>query len=123
MAWVLIIEDDLDMREWLAEVLAAAGHQVLTANNGEDGLCLLQDKAPYLDLIVTDILMPEKNGFQVLWELHSMKRGPKVIAISGAPAQWMVLETAEDLGARMTLSKPFTPNDMVQAVASVLASD
>ncbi|MFO1497592.1 MAG: response regulator [Verrucomicrobiota bacterium] len=122
MARVLIIEDDPDIRELLAELLAAAGHTNNTANNGALALQLLAMHSAGFDLIVTDILMPERDGLEVLWELQTVNPRQKVIAISGAPTQWMVLETAAELGASRTVAKPFTPIEIIKAVESVSAS-
>src|SRR5258706_11694876 len=105
MASILIVEDDPDMRQLLSEVIVEAGHQVFVAANGEEGLRKLDENAP--DLLITDIVMPEKDGLDVLLELRSKKLRPKIIAISGTPVQWRVLKTAETLGAHKTLAKPF----------------
>ncbi len=120
MARILIIEDDPDMRQLLAEVVIAAGHEVYLASNGAEGLQLVQEKS--LDLLVTDMVMPEKDGLDVLLELHSRKPRLKTIAISGTPPQWTVLESARELGAGKTLTKPFTPKELIHLIDSVLAA-
>jgi len=119
MASILIIEDDPDMRALLSEIVGAAGHDVFIAADGEEGSRALLEKDP--DLVITDIVMPEKDGLEVLLELRSRKTGPKIIAISGTPAHWMVLKTAQELGAHRTLAKPFTRRDFVDLVDGVLA--
>jgi DNA-binding response OmpR family regulator len=119
VARVLIVEDDSDVRDFLAEVLTTGGYEVSTAPNGDQGINLLKSLAP--DLLLTDILMPGKGGFGLLQELQSVHHPPKIIAMSGAPAQWIVLGLAKKLGARRTLSKPFTPSDLLGAVGAVLA--
>ena len=121
MARILIIEDDPDMRALLSEVITAAGHEVFVAADGQQGLQALQEKTP--DLLITDIVMPEKDGFDVLLKLRSKKVRPKIIAISGTPAQWMVLKSAEELGARKTLAKPFTQRELIELIGVVLAGD
>jgi DNA-binding response OmpR family regulator len=121
MASVLIIDDDPDMRALLSETISAAGHEVFVAADGEKGLRVLKQKTP--DLLITDIVMPKKDGFDVLLKLRSKKTRPKIIAISGTPAQWMVLKSAEDLGARKTLAKPFTQHELIELIDVVLAGD
>ena len=123
MARLLIIEDDIDLAELLRDVLSDAGHEVMAVSNGAHGLRLLQGHAPTFDLVVTDILMPERDGLEVLWELQAINPSPKVIAISGAPPRWMVLTTATELGADRTLTKPFTCREILQAVTDVLAAN
>jgi CheY-like chemotaxis protein len=120
MARILIIEDDPDMRSLLSEVIGDVGHEVFVAADGEEGLRALEKEAP--DVLITDIVMPEKDGLEVLLALRSKKPRFKIIAISGTPAQWMVLRTAEDLGAHKTLAKPFTRNEIVDLIDDVLAT-
>ena len=121
MASILIIEDDPDMRALLSELVSAAGHRVLVAANGNEGLRELEQGSP--DLLITDIVMPEKNGLELLLKLRSKNCLPKTIAISGTPLEWQILQTAEQLGARKTLAKPFTRTELVDLVEVVLAGD
>jgi DNA-binding response OmpR family regulator len=121
MASILIIDDDPEMRTFLAEVVTSAGHAASVAGNGEEGLRLLRKNAP--DLVITDIVMPKRDGFEVLLGLHSQKPSPKTIAISGTPADWTVLKSAKDLGAHETLAKPFTRSDLLELIGVVLAGD
>jgi DNA-binding response OmpR family regulator len=119
MARVLIIEDDPELVDWLTEALSMAGHHVSHARNGAQGLQLLCRIVP--DLVILDIVMPEKDGLEVLQDLYG-RAAPKIIAISGAPPPWRVLDTAERLGAQRTLSKPFSQRQLVEAVNEVLTS-
>jgi two-component system, chemotaxis family, chemotaxis protein CheY len=119
MARILVIEDDASARDFLKETLVAAGYEVRTAINGEEGMLCLRAYAP--DLVVTDLLMPKKEGLETIREMRMVKPEARIVAISGAPPDWRVLEIAKELGASETLAKPFQPDDLLHAVARLLA--
>lgn len=121
MARVLIVEDDPNLRDLLAEVLQVEGHDVLKASDGEEGLRILLDKTP--QLLLTDIVMPQMDGLgllKILREFHGSRTGLRIIAISGAPDQSRVLEAASEMGATKVLAKPFSRVEFVDAVNAVL---
>jgi len=118
MARILIIEDDPGMRDVLEETLMPAGHEVWSAVNGQEGVALF--RAHPADLVITDLLMPEKEGLETIRELRSARPALRIIAISGASPEWRVLEMARKLGAQKTLAKPFTPQDILEAVNACL---
>ena len=118
MARVLVVEDDADLRDYLTEALTDAGYEVHSAPDGAQGLRAVQEAAP--DLLVTDVMMPTKDGLELLLELSRLNSPPKTLVISGAPGQWRVLETASRLGANRTLAKPFTRGDLLRAIEAVL---
>jgi two-component system, NtrC family, sensor kinase len=123
MARILVVEDDRDLRELLADVLVVEGHEVFKAADGAHGLKVLLDKTP--KLLLTDVVMPQMDGIELLRvvkELGSARSGLKIIAISGASDQSKFLEAAAAMGANKILSKPFTRTDILQAVEEVLAS-
>jgi CheY-like chemotaxis protein len=122
MARVLVVEDDRDLREFLADVLAVEGHEVFRAADGIQALRVLLDRAP--NLLVTDIAMPEMDGLgllRVIKEAQAARSGLKIIAISGAPDQSKLLEAAASLGADKILAKPFLRTDILSVVDAVLA--
>jgi DNA-binding response OmpR family regulator len=114
MARILVIEDDPGMRDILEETLTPAGHEVWSAVNGKEGVALFH--AHPADLVITDLLMPEQEGLETIRELRSVSSSLKIIAISGAAPEWRVLEMAGRLGALKTLAKPFTPQEILEAV-------
>ncbi len=120
MASILIIEDDQEVREYLESVLTRAGYGVASAANGEEGLLRFRE-ASY-DLVITDIIMPEKDGIETILDLRRENSGLKLIAISGGgrsePENY--LHSARLLGADLTMKKPFTNQEMLDAVASLL---
>jgi two-component system response regulator (stage 0 sporulation protein F) len=114
MASILIIDDEEIIRALLRSVLEAAGYEVTEAANGRIGLDLYRQNPR--DLVITDILMPELNGLDMLLELTREFLRAKVIAISGAGVEKNVLDVAKLLGARQTFQKPFSVSKLLGAV-------
>ena len=114
MASILIIDDEEIIRALLRSVLEAAGYEVTEAANGRIGLDLYRQNPR--DLVITDILMPELNGLDMLLELTREFLRAKVIAISGAGEEKNVLDVAKLLGARQTFQKPFSVSKLLGAV-------
>jgi two-component system response regulator (stage 0 sporulation protein F) len=119
MATILVIEDEAPIRALIRTALEAEGYVVKEASNGRQGLSFYQDNPA--DLVITDILMPELNGLDLILELTRTFLHVKVIAISGAPGEDNVLDTAKLLGARRTLHKPFSMGTLLSAVRYELA--
>ncbi|MCG3771765.1 MAG: Chemotaxis protein CheY [Nitrosomonadaceae bacterium] len=114
MASILIIDDEEIIRALLRSVLEGAGYEVTEAANGRIGLELYRQNPR--DLVITDILMPELNGLDMLLELTREFLRAKVIAISGAGEEKNVLDVAKLLGARQTFQKPFSVSKLLGAV-------
>jgi len=120
MANILVIEDDEALRALFCEVLEAYGHSVVTAVNGEEGIALFNDS---IELVVTDMNMPRKNGLQTVAALRERAPHLPIIAMSGHPGQSKELERfASERTANRFLYKPFTPKVMGETVAELLAS-
>ena len=106
MARILVIEDDALVGEWLADFLGRAGHEVMRAENGHEGIRLLADTPA--QVVITDMIMPEKEGFETITELHRDHPDLPIVAISGGgqtgPRDY--LETAKLLGAVEVFAKP-----------------
>jgi two-component system response regulator (stage 0 sporulation protein F) len=109
---ILIIEDHTSVRLLLARVLEEAGYQVFEAANGRQGLD--QFRAQPVDLVITDLEMPEMTGLEVILELTRAFLDVKVIAMSGRSVD--DLSKATLLGARQTLTKPFDLPTLLHAV-------
>lgn len=114
METILIIDDEESIRLLLRSALEAAGYEVTEAVNGRQGLELYRSKPT--DLVITDILMPELNGLDMLLELTREFLNAKVVAISGAGGEKNVLDVAKLLGARQTFLKPFSMPQLLGAV-------
>jgi CheY-like chemotaxis protein len=107
------------LRQLVAQLLRTAGYEVVEATDGKDGIRQYRH-APF-DLVVTDLLMPEKDGLEVLIELRSTSPDLKIITISGANAYGnSPLNTSRLLGADRTIQKPFNDEQLLQAVREVL---
>ena len=114
MARILVIDDHDSIRGLLRTVLEGAGHEVLEAANGRQGLELY--RAQSADLIITDLAMPEMNGLNLIMELTRSFLDVKVIAMSGTPDSEGPLRVAKLLGARQTFHKPFDVEKLLEAV-------
>ncbi len=122
MALVLVMDDEEELRRVLARALTGAGHEALQAANGADGL--REVKAHPVDLVVTDLVMPEMDGLEFMRELGRLRPGTRVIAISGGGVwdKGSLLAVAGMLGAVKTLSKPFELDEFLKLVDEVLAA-
>ncbi len=109
---ILVIEDDVSVRVLLAQILEDAGYQTYEAANGREGL--EQFRAQPMDLVITDLEMPEMNGLDLILELTRAFLDVKVIAMSGHSLD--ELQTARLLGARQTFTKPLDLSTLLRAV-------
>lgn len=116
---ILLIDDDLLIRELVGSILAEAGHNVVTAANGVDGIDKLQTQN--FDLVVTDILMPDKEGVETIFEVRQSWPDLRIIAISGGGLMknFSPLSVAKKAGADVVLTKPFEPEDLLNAVKTI----
>jgi CheY-like chemotaxis protein len=118
MASILIIDDEAPIRLLLRRVLEEHGHQIREAANGQSGLALYRE-AP-ADVVITDILMPERDGLEVTLALTREFLDARVIAITGATGDQNYLNVAKLFGARRVVQKPFTPEEILRAVQFTL---
>ena len=124
MATILVIEDDPQFSQMLAQMLTQAGHQVETAANGVLGIAAFRQHLP--DLVITDILMPEKDGIDTILEIKREQTDTRIIAISGgrrAITPQFNLDSAALIGVRQVLAKPFTRQQILEAVDAALSSE
>jgi CheY-like chemotaxis protein len=120
MSNILVIEDMMGVRHAISSMLKRAGHTVEAVESGQKGLDELQHKR--FDLVVTDILMPDMDGTEVLFKLRAMPDRPPVIAISGGGAGVSAdaaLQSAK-LQADAFLQKPFEKTDLLAVVDRLL---
>lgn len=120
MKRILIIEDDPITQELVKDILEEENYDVEVAGNGIDGL-ELQNSNPF-DLIITDIVMPEKEGIETILEIKRDYPKVKLIAISGGASYGAngYLKMAKMLGVERTFPKPFERDDIVNAVKELL---
>jgi DNA-binding NtrC family response regulator len=107
MARILVIDDSTHVRVLLRTALQLAGHQVIEASNGEEGLRAFRQQPA--DLVLCDLFMPVRDGLETIRDLHNDFPGVKVVAMSGGAFQGRVnmLPAAGHLGAIAVLDKPF----------------
>lgn len=122
MRRILVIDDEDQPRRILREVLEQAGYEVVEARDGQEGL--QRYHAAPTDLIITDILMPGKEGLETIMEFRREVPGIKIIAISGGGQMGNLtfLDVARRLGARYTFQKPFELRAILEAVREALES-
>lgn len=105
MATILIIDDEPSIRRLMRTILEGDGHSVLEASNGRHGLDVYRERP--VDLVITDIVMPEMDGLDLILELTRKVHNVKIIAISGGLRNETTLRMAKELGARHAFRKPF----------------
>jgi CheY-like chemotaxis protein len=120
MPGILIVEDDVELREMLKTSLIRQKYTVLEAGNGKEAIYHFK---PFItDLVITDLIMPEDDGLKVIMKLRELKPSIKIIAISGGgkagPGNYLNL--AKVLGADATYSKPFSVNDLIAKIEQLL---
>ena len=130
MGSILIVDDEEDIRDALTMVLESAGYDVKVASNGNKAVELQREPA---DLIITDIIMPGKDGVSTIKEIRQEFPGIRIIAISGGggvqPVEYVpeaitttaYLAAAKEAGADMAFTKPFEREDLIQAVNDLFA--
>lgn len=118
MATILFIDDEDSVRRLTQVALERAGYRVLIAESGQHGLRLLEHQE--VDLILVDIFMPDMDGLEVIQLLRKSRPLSKIIATSGGSGDGNYLDTAKYLGAQDTLMKPFSLQELLDAVATQL---
>lgn len=111
---ILIIDDDEDFRSYVCDLLTTRGHKVFAAANGKKGVDTINKEE--IDIILVDMIMPEREGVETIMEVRLTHPDIKIIAMSGAVRHDTYLRLAEGLGADITLSKPFKKEDVLNAI-------
>jgi YesN/AraC family two-component response regulator len=122
MARILLVEDEFLVSETLSSVMANEGHTVVRAVNGNEGLKKYAD-GPF-DLVITDIIMPEREGIGMILEIRRRTPNAKVVAISGGgrtgPTEF--LRMAKELGAMAVMQKPIRLAEFSRVLKECLAT-
>jgi len=118
---ILVIDDDKLMRLALARILIASGYNVVQAADGDEGLQMYRTQD--FDLVITDLIMPDKEGIQIIRELRKENSKIRIIAMSagGRGGATDYLKWARLMGAKQCLSKPIKREELLNAVSAVLA--
>lgn len=121
MARILIADDDQQVRVMLKMTLERAGYEVIEAEDGNEAVKKFRDECP--DLVVTDIVMPEKEGIETIMELRALDPLVRIIAISGGgrinPEDY--LSWAQKFGVQQTFTKPVDRELLLEAVEGLLS--
>ena len=122
MARILVIDDEAELRQIICNTLKLGGHEVIEARNGREGVDRYSDAT--VDLVITDIMMPESDGFETIIALRRGHPDVKIVAISGGGrvGDTNYLMLAERLGADRILAKPFQREQLLAAVRDCLAA-
>ncbi len=115
---MLIVDDDLLLLEFLQDALSEFADSLLTAQNGEEALHLLQDHTP--DILLTDLVMPEKDGITLIATVRCLLPALYIVAMSGRSRNDLDIDTLElvrMLGADAVLHKPFTLDELHQVLS------
>jgi len=117
---ILVIDDDEILNDMIVQLLSGAGFTAKGAHDGGRGLELMKQES--FDLVITDIVMPEKEGLETIFAIRRMSKTIPIIAISGggkvAPQQYLYM--AGECGANMTFQKPFDNKTFLRAVHECL---
>mgnify|MGYP005842431369 CR=1 FL=1 len=122
MGYILVIDDDYQFRNLMSAMLRREGYEVISVENGYDALALCMDQLPAL--VITDILMPDKEGLSTIVDLKREYPDLKIIAMSGGgyvsgPQDY--LSKAEELGADFCIEKPVLRHEMLSVVGEFMA--
>ena len=123
MAWILVVDDDEELRRGVSQFLRRVGHEVDEAANGLPAMRIVEEHP--VDLVLTDINMPDMDGIEVITTLSDIRPAVRVIAMSGGgrlPSS-LLLMNADMLGAVSTISKPFELSVLRAAVDAALTGD
>lgn len=128
MSHVLVIDDNPKVRSSMKAMLESCGFDVSVAGDGDEGL--QQFRQEPFDLVISDIIMPRKDGFETVRELREMTDDVPIIVMSGGSvtardeiarqATRDALELAETLGATRTICKPFSQDDLLKVIRECL---
>jgi CheY-like chemotaxis protein len=114
---ILVVDDAMEIRNLLRKILTGVGYRVLEAKDG--GEAVRQVQTSEVDLVIIDLVMPGQEGIETIQVLRRARPQLKIIAISGQFAGQM-LPAAEHLGANAALSKPISPDELLDAIARVM---
>ena len=122
MAKILVAEDERDIRDLIAFTLQFAGHEVVTASNGEEGLQAALRETP--DLIISDVRMPKMTGYEMCRLIKAEPRTAHIpVVFLSAKGQDQEVQSGLAAGAIEYLLKPFAPDQLMAKVAELLAKN
>jgi two-component system, cell cycle sensor histidine kinase and response regulator CckA len=118
---ILVVDDEPPLVALVGMMLSRAGYQVLEASDGDEALRISAEHPEPIRLLLTDILMPEMNGYELAEHLKTARPEAKVLYMSGYTDQILLRSTGRSLGEAALLRKPFTQHKLITRVAELLA--
>jgi DNA-binding response OmpR family regulator len=115
---ILVVDDEKTVRDLIRWILEEAGFTVLEAGDGDEALEVFRSSGA--DLVLTDLVMPDREGIETITELRRIDRSARIIAMSGAIDSDTYLKLAGTLGAVCTLNKPFRRDELLAAIDAAL---
>ena len=117
---VLYVEDDISIQKITSDFLSSLFDNLIVASDGKEGLQKFQDNT--IDLIITDIIMPDKEGIETILDLKKEHADIKIIAVSGGGRTNAMdnLRSARLLGASLTFEKPFENKEILEAISKLI---
>lgn len=118
---ILVVDDEAELRDVVSRVLMDAGHRVTCATNGQEALTLLAGGS--FDVLLTDVIMPEKDGMQLITEARKKYPTMRIVVMSGGGhvPRDQYLKIAAGLGAHAVLAKPFSNRELTEAIEMIFA--
>ncbi|QBG48773.1 response regulator [Verrucomicrobia bacterium S94] len=123
MATIIVIDDDKTIQTVFEQFLVRKGHEVMLADDGRKGMKMIEEGAP--DLVITDIMMPEMDGLEILLKIRGADRNLPIIAISGGMRDLPInfLRQAKLFGAQEVFEKPVPLDVLGEAVDRALTAE
>ncbi|HVM85017.1 MAG TPA: response regulator [Candidatus Binatia bacterium] len=124
--WVLVVDDDAELRETLRRMLESIGYRATCVADANAAMSAIDETKP--DIVITDIYMPAGDGFELLNWMRRQEIAVPVIAISGSSrtlsdrSRYDPLQMAQELGAVAVLDKPFRQSQLAETIDRVLAN-
>jgi CheY-like chemotaxis protein len=118
---ILVVDDEPDIRDLLGRMLKASGHEVVCVGNGLEAAKAMTQQP--IDVVLTDLLMPDKDGIELITELKRKYPAVRIVAMSGGGhvPRGQYLHLAKGLGAHALLAKPFERQELLDVIESVQA--
>ncbi len=120
MLKVLVVDDEEFLRELLTDLLAELGYNVIQASNGDEAVNIYQERKDEIGLVILDVVMPGKDGFEVLGELKKLNRDVKVVLTSGILSDKRIndiVATDKNVGF---VQKPYNLIEIQKAIENLL---
>ncbi len=116
---ILLVEDEAGVRKLIGEILKKSGYHVIMASSGREALSVAEQHAGAIDLLITDVIMPEMNGREVADRLHSLRPDLRVLFITGFTSE-TILRHGDPESFKPVIRKPFTPEALTRKIRDVL---